>query len=301
MSAIASEKGEAPYHKLFEAVCRRTDISQSAKLLHAVIQSLSRAGGFCFASDATLGEMIGVAARQAKRAIAELAELKLILVLGTAKRRRLRPISVKNDQNEQAIDDENLSEKTRFRSEMSKSQAKNGQKCQEKTVKNDYITDSGEQTSIEQTTTDSAASLTEEGLVVVGELCSFGISSTAAVALVQEYGAGKCLRAVSEAKAKCGAIKNPAVWICKCIAENWSVGKPPREWKMTSPDEVNAVIAAYGHEAVLMEMERRQRESAAAGDAQRAARRLLILEAMKQGATAGEAFARAAARNEATA
>ena len=225
VNTIAHEKGKAPFHQLFESVCARTDLSQSAKLLHAAIQSLFRSDGVCFASDATLGKMIGTAGRQAKRALAELANLKLVLVLGSAKRRRIRPISVRNDQNEAFDEQEIPSEKTLTRSEKTGNDRKNGQECQGKTVKNDSITESCEHKRSEQTITDSQPAT--EIAVVASELCSFGVAEKEANVLATEHGPQICRRAMAEIAAKGGVIRNKAGWLCSCIRRGWTTKEEP--------------------------------------------------------------------------
>jgi hypothetical protein len=279
------EKSRPLFHMIEENICERTDLSQSAKLAYGVVQSLARSAGHCFASDETIGRKIGVAARQAKRAIQELADACLILIIGTATSRRLRPVYVRNDRNQE---DDFQPDMTQKRSEMTENPPVFGHKCQSKTVRNDNITESGEQTKNKHTTTDTP--LASKLVVVVDELRSFGLSEQDARALAEEHGAGQCQRALTEAKAKAGTISNNPGWIRACIQRNWTVGAPPREWALNSAAGIDAAINAYGRPAALTEMQRRQRETAGQGDKEKAERLQRIIDGIQAGQSPAEAI-----------
>ena len=226
------EKSVQYYHKVDENVCKRKDLSQTAKLVLGVIQSFIRKYGVCFASDGVLGAAVGVEARQAKRAIAELAVVKLLLVMGSAKTRRLRPISVINDQNDSDDCEPFASEVTPILSKMTGEIPKTGQKCQGKPVRNDHITQGLEHSQSEHTRTETQPS--PAIVVVASELCSFGVSEKEANALAIEYGADVCRKALTEAKAQAETIRKKGGWIRSFIRQGWkpSTGtstKPPQE------------------------------------------------------------------------
>lgn len=74
-------------------IMARTDLSQTSKLLYGLIVGLARQRGHCFASDAYLGNALGVSERQATRAVQELERERLILITGATKNRHLKPWS----------------------------------------------------------------------------------------------------------------------------------------------------------------------------------------------------------------
>lgn len=85
------DKSTPEFHRLFKHIARRTDLSQSAKMLYCVIVNLCEERGHCFASDAYLGAEIGMTARTARATVAELEQMRLVLVTGATKKRMIRP------------------------------------------------------------------------------------------------------------------------------------------------------------------------------------------------------------------
>lgn len=85
------DKSTPDFHRLFKHIARRTDLSQSAKMLYCVIVSLSAERGHCYASNAYLGLEIGLNARTARTIVAELEHHRLVLVTGATNRRQIRP------------------------------------------------------------------------------------------------------------------------------------------------------------------------------------------------------------------
>ena len=85
------EKSTAPFAPVPKSIMRRTDVSQTGKLLYGLILSLSMQTGYCYASDAYLAKESGVSVRQLQRAVTELESLKIIMLTGATNRRHITP------------------------------------------------------------------------------------------------------------------------------------------------------------------------------------------------------------------
>ncbi len=95
-SPSISDKSEAPFIQVPLSILKRPDVSQTGKLMYGLILSLSRATGYCYASDTYLGEQLGVSSRQAHRTVSELEGMRIVLVTGATSKRHIKPAYDKN-------------------------------------------------------------------------------------------------------------------------------------------------------------------------------------------------------------
>ena len=136
----------------------------------------------------------------------------------------------------------------------------------------------------------------ELAVELVREFVSYGFSGAEAEGAVRAHGEARCREALRHVPIL-PTVRRQGRWVAKCLAEGWTVGEPPRAWKIgrdAGPD-IERLIGARGRGAVCAELLRRADVAERSGDRPLARRRRRVVELLRGGAAAQDAITRAAA------
>ncbi len=128
---------------------------------------------------------------------------------------------------------------------------------------------------------------------LVGEFLAFGFSRGEAEALARKYGEARCQEVLDAVPAKCEGANRRNNWVRRGLAENWRLGTPPADWRISTAEELIAHVARRGLEAVCVELRRRADAHTRQGNTSRARFARLLAERLTQGEPLADTWASA--------